>query len=93
MPLNATFSLYRKLKTFGVKSLTKEEKERIAAIAVSQNGIYKCGGFAAHFDKEAGLDRFLLHEKYYGWRSYYAADKTSLRKAIGSYNVLEIVKA
>lgn len=93
MPLNSTFSLYRKLRSFGVNSLTREEKNKIAEIATTNSGIYRAGGFAAHFDKESGLFRFLVNQKYYGWKAYYAADKTSLRAAIGSHNILEIVRA
>jgi len=87
------FKLYRKIKESGIKSLTREEKDYIADClygpAGNDTSIYRYMGFAADFS--AVLNRYIVNERYYGWREYYSADKTALRKSIGSHNITEII--
>lgn len=87
------FKLYRKIKESGIKSLTRQEKDYIADCLYGTSGMYshryKYMGFAADFSTV--LNRYLVNERYYGWKEYYSADKTALRKTIGSHNITEII--
>jgi len=87
------FRLYRKIKESGIKSLTREEKDYITnslyGVTGNDTSIYRYMGFAADFSTV--LNRYLVNERYYGWKEYYSADKTALRRCIGSHNIIEIV--
>lgn len=91
-PVNPLFQLYGKL--MAKKNLTRQEKDRIADSLYGTFGAgsstYKTGGFAAPFHQI--LTRFIVNIRHCGWQEYYAPDKTSLRKAIGGYGIIEILK-
>lgn len=44
------------------------------------------------FDLRPYCKKFWVKTKWYGIREYYAPNKTSVRKILGSHNVLEIVE-
>lgn len=93
MPLNPVFALYRKSKS-GAK-LTREEKDTIAeclyGVFGAQGSTYRAGGFAAPFHDH--LPRFIVQDRYKSgaWRTYYAPDVTSLRRALRTRE--EIIQA
>src|SRR5690625_3416249 len=87
------FKLYWKIKESCIKSLTSEEKDYISNFLYGATGndttIYRYIGFAADFS--VVINRYIVNERYYGWTEYYSADKTALRKSIGSHNITEII--
>jgi len=93
MPLCGMFTLYRAIKRGD--NLNREQKNYIAAqlygLFGSQSHVYKLRGFAADFSDV--LPCYVVKVKHYGWREYYAPDKTSLRKVLGSHNCLNILEA
>lgn len=92
-PQHKMFDLYNKVRQKGVKSLTREEKNYITTnlygIFGAQSSVYKLGGFAVPFFEV--LPRILVKIRHYGWKEYYAPDKTSLRKAITG--IIEMIEA
>ena len=50
----------------------------------------RIGGWS--FNVGQYLNRYWVNVKHYGIRQYYAVNKTSIREAIGSHNILEIVQ-
>ena len=92
-PIHPVFQLYgRVLKG---EKLTRKEKDEIAnnlyGIFGQGEATFKYMGFAAPFSQV--LNRYLVNIQNCGWQEYYSPDKTSLRRAIGSYGIIEIIEA
>ena len=51
---------------------------------------YKCGGWC--FPLTDYLRRFWVKTKYCGIVEYFAPNKTAIRKAVGSHNIIKIVE-
>jgi hypothetical protein len=92
-PKTATTALLE--KAMRTKRLTRAEKNRIAETLYGmfspQNATYKLLGWA--WNMRACMKRFLVSYKYESgtFHTYYAPDKTSLRKVLSS--VSEIIEA
>ena len=76
------------------KTMSRSEKNRVAEILYgtfgSQRCSYKLGGW--EWPMWTVLPRFLVKLRDYGWKEYYAPDKTALRKVLGR-GAIEIVEA
>lgn len=89
-------------KAFGDDPLTREEKDRLARICFGLFGagsaIYRRGGWAWPLWLAKQIRRILVREPHEGvWRTYYAPDKTSLRRALSGrgcgYSKTEMIYA
>ena len=73
--------------------LSRNEKDRIAEICYGIFGSgfagYKLHGWLWNIDKV--LNEYIVEFSYGGFQSYYAPDKTSLRKVLSSYAVKRII--
>ena len=96
---DGVFKAYRLLKERGgYRHLSKEEKEFVASFFSELNhpeayreGIYRCVGWVIDF--RSFLRRFLVNERYYGWREVWAFNKTTLRRnSTFPHNILEIIE-
>jgi hypothetical protein len=91
-PIDRMFQLYG--KALKKKKLSREEKDYVAnrlyGISGCGSSLYKTMGFQANFFQV--FPRILVNIKYYGWQTYYAPDKTSLRKAIPE-QIIEMIYA
>jgi hypothetical protein len=83
-------------KAMNKEPLTRKEKDQIANILYgtfgSQGPIYKLHGWA--WNMSSSLKRILVSRKYEPgtFYTYYAPDKTSLRKALGN-DISEMIEA
>ena len=93
------FRAYRLLKERGgYKHLSKEEKEFVASFfselshpEAYRDGIYRCVGWVVDF--RSFLRRFLVKDRYDGWREIWAFNKTTLRRnSVRPHHILEIIE-
>ena len=65
-------------------------KDFIKYADATREGTYKLLGWV--YDFRDDLKRYVVKIKHYGWIEYYASNRTRLRKALGSHNIIKILE-